>query len=130
MTAAPHPRFPVLGHILGTGGDTHTYTQGPIVQTSPGQKKVKHRNRIPRRKNPKGKKLRNTQAPIVQNSPGQKKVNIEDRIPRRKKPARGGKPCGWLADSLVDMQSAKPPFIHPQIHEKGLVGTLPVRARV
>jgi len=52
---------------------------------------VKHRNRIPRRKNPKKKKkLRNTQAPIVQNSPGQKKVDIEDRIPRRKKPEGGG----------------------------------------
>ncbi len=67
----------------------------------------------------------------MQNSQGQKKVDIEDRIPRRKKPEGGGeKPCGWLAGSLVDMQSAKPPFIHPQIHEKGLVGTLPVRARV
>jgi hypothetical protein len=135
MTAAPHPRFPVLGCILSTGGDTRTYTQGPIVQTSPGQKKVKHRNRIPRRKNPPPpkKKLRNTQAPIVQNSPGQKKVNIEDRIPRRKKPEGRGRKnlaAGWLAGSLVDMQSAKPPFIHPQIHEKGLVGTLPVRARV
>jgi hypothetical protein len=106
MTAAPHPRFPVLGCILSTGGDTRTFTQGPIVQTSPGQKKVKHRNRIPRRKNPKkkDKKLRNTQAPIVQNSPGQKKVNIEDRIPRRKKPEGGGKKnlaAGWLAPLLT-----------------------------
>jgi hypothetical protein len=105
MTAAPHPRFPVQGCVLSTGGDTHTYTHtrthcSDFLRTE----ETETQKQNPQEKEPKKKKkkLRNTQASIVQNSPGQKKVNIEDRIPRRKKPEGGRKknPCGWLAGWL------------------------------